>query len=47
MEIFNNLKRDVDLIEAIYGNAFGLITAKMAIKQALTEYSFICWDVVN
>ena len=47
METFNNLKRDVDLIEAIYGNAFGLITAKMAIKQALTEYSFICWDVVN
>ena len=44
MEIFNNLKRDVDLVEAIYGNANGLITAKMAIKRALTEYNLINRD---
>lgn len=41
MEIFNNLKRDVELIEAIYGNANGLIMAEMAIKRALTEYNLI------
>src|SRR5690606_37049452 len=35
MEIFNNLKRDVDLIEDICGNANGLIMAEMAIKRAL------------
>ena len=41
MDIFNNLKRDGELIEAIYAMQTGLIMAKMAIKRALTEYNLI------